>query len=132
MDGTFGVVNWFTKARESVKLTPVDTIKGVRETIKNDEPKTLEEFAQAVSETLQKTEGLSRIAADTRLPVCSLYHHLRNTTAIAVCRAIDEGWERKKVQALRTAALLHDIGKIESYMNHVESSVKIVEELMEP
>jgi len=122
-----GIINWFTKELENPKRSG----KEVAEQIKNEIIKrslTVREgdisgFADTVWKVLSADEGedaslmnlredLMRFCADTRLPVCSLFHHMKNTAAIAVILAYSRGFDEDKIQMFRAAALLHDIGKL--------------------
>ncbi|MEM2944699.1 MAG: HD domain-containing protein [Methanomassiliicoccales archaeon] len=127
-----GVVNWFTKKRESPSCSGEEIANKICAEIIARYVKTKEKgvkgFAEVVYEVLsgysaypnsasnsvstQIHEDLMRYCADTRFPVCSLYHHMKNTAAIAYILAYQAGYPDEVVQKIRTAALLHDMGKL--------------------
>ena len=99
-----GVVNWFRKRREDT-----EDGKKIWETIKNNilgrqhegRYHDLGSFAEILSEVLEECDDLKRIPSDTRLPICSLYHHLKSTAGIAVCLGIDRGYDESMLIKLR-------------------------------
>ncbi|MGC8913100.1 MAG: Cas10/Cmr2 second palm domain-containing protein [Thermoplasmata archaeon] len=129
------VTNWFTKKKEY----PSKDCNAIKEKIKSEmlskcAGKQLKEFTSVVAEVLKETEDLKKIPSDTRLPVCSLYHHLCTTSAVAVCLAMD--MEEVEITEIRLASLLHDIGKLDVFANnlgfseHPEYTAKFVEDLL--
>jgi len=140
-----GAVDWFTKEREEkVNLEEVkaELIKEIVEKSKNtnrDKKNNFKKFADITWKVLKENEDLKKICADSRLPICSLFHHLKNTSAVAVCMAIDRGCDKETVRKIRVASLLHDIGKLESWqkygemgfgIEHVKATEKIVGEIL--
>lgn len=122
-----GVTNWFTKKFErpsrsgseiaselfneiverSVKLRMGD-ISGFAEIVWT----VVSAADEGNKRLISLHEDLMKFCADTRLPVCSLFHHMKNTAAIAVVLAYDLGYEQDQIQLFRVAALLHDVGKL--------------------
>ena len=110
-----GVVNWFTKQKEDVAEGEKiwnDIEISILQNQYNGRQGDIGSFADIVSKCLRRNDDLKKFPSDTRLPICSLYHHLKNTAGIAVCLGIDRGCERKVLQKLRVSALLHGIGKL--------------------
>lgn len=131
-----GVVNWFRKRREDAKEG-----EKIWETIKNNilgrqhegRYHDLSSFARILSEVLEECDDLKCIPSDTRLPICSLYHHLKSTAGIAVCLGIDRGYDHSLLTKLRIAGLLHDIGKLRAPgkgLEHVKASEEMIDELL--
>ncbi len=119
-----GVVDWFTKKRgENVDMNKVkeNIISEIVEKSKNT--KNFKQFADAVWDVLKENEDLKKICADSRLPTCSLFHHLKNTAAVAVCMATDKGYDKETIQKIRVASLLHDVGKLEAWHLHGEKGI---------
>jgi hypothetical protein len=76
---------------------------------------------------------LNAFPSDSRLPICSLYHHLVNTAGIAVCFAIDKRYDNSMRDKIRVSSLLHDIGKLKELgkgVEHVEETERKLEELL--
>jgi len=135
-----GVVDWFTKKREDISY-PVESDKRLDELIevliKGFKGNNLEDVADDVYENLKKSHFYENICSDSRLPVCSLFHHSKNTAGIAVCLAVRQpdkmadfkkkcleqygiiaplNYSDRDFKALiRIGCLLHDIGKPRSF-----------------
>jgi CRISPR/Cas system-associated protein Cas10 (large subunit of type III CRISPR-Cas system) len=135
-----GVVDWFTKKREDISY-PDDSDKKLDDLIevliKGFKGNNLEDVADDVYENLKKSHFYENICSDSRLPVCSLFHHSKNTAGIAVCLAahkpdkmpdfkkkcLDQygiiaplNYSDRDFKALiRIGCLLHDIGKPRSF-----------------
>ena len=110
-----GVVNWFTKQREDVAEGEKiwnDIEISILQNQYNGRQGDIGSFADIVSKCLRRNDDLKKFPSDARLPICSLYHHLKNTAGIVVCLGIDRGCERRALQKLRVSALLHGIGKL--------------------
>ncbi len=136
------VTDWFTKKRETV-VYPDESDKKLDELlekiIKGFAGENLEDAADNVYDILKGSNFYDQICSDSRLPVCSLFHHSKNTSGIAVCLAakkadmmpefknkclgqygisanISANYSDRDFKALiRIASLLHDIGKPRSY-----------------
>lgn len=123
------VVDWFTKQKaENVDIGKIK--QDIRDGIKNS--KNITDLTEEIWNVLRDSEELKQICADSRLPVCSLFHHLKNTAGIAVCIALDKGYDN--IDSLRLGALLHDIGKIDPEgfgkgIEHVEATERILNDL---
>ncbi len=110
-----GVVNWFTKKKKDV--TEGEEIwKNLKISILqnqgNGRHRDIGSFADIVLECLYHSDELKKFPSEKKLPICSLYHHLKIAAGIVVCLGIDRGYEKKTLQKLRVLALLHDIGKL--------------------
>jgi len=157
-----GVVNWFTKKQENISYPEqsenmLELLSEEISRIFNHETY-LNKAADAIYHTF-KTSDLKQICSDSRLPVCSLYHHLRNTSGIAVCLmmqkmdidthyisrclaeyGISVNYSKKDFKGLiRIASLLHDFGKLRSYTAssrdkpyhyHTTQTKEILEEIL--
>ena len=137
-----GVVDWFTKKRETIEYPgDCDTFvnRFVMEISHEFGGKDLWQVSDRVYRTLHRSEFFRQICSDTRLPVCSLFHHSKNTGAIACCLAYDkiqkeQGFisdslaeydlsdqeispynEKNLLGLIRIGSLLHDIGKPRSF-----------------
>ena len=94
MSGNIGVVDWFTKVRKELRYPEKseelqgDLIKKLKSVA--SEEQNLDRIAQRVYEIIRESEYYNDICADPRLPVCSLFHQTKNTSAIAVCLAFDQ------------------------------------------
>lgn len=134
-----GVVDWFTKKRSNIEyLGESDEL--LDELITKivqafNESSKLSKVADNLFKIYQENELLKSVSSASRLPICSLFHHLKNTSGIAVCLAlqniakdpdfikksttdygISEKYQKQDFIALvRIAALLHDIGKPRSH-----------------
>lgn len=132
------VVNWFTKKREKIAY-PDDSDKEldilVEKIIKGFMGKSLSDVANNVYNILKNSDFYNQICSDSRLPVCSLFHHSKNTSGIAVCLAVQRTemmpafknkclgqygvsinyTDRDFVALTRLGSILHDIGKPRSY-----------------
>ena len=124
-----GVVNWFTKQ----KLNEINTNniwQDIKDGIRNSTD--LANLTKNVWGVLRDSDELKQICADSRLPVCSLFHHLKNTTGIAVCIALANGYD--DIHSLRISTMLHDIGKIDpdgfgNGIEHVEATERALNDL---
>ena len=139
MSDNIGVTDWFTKSRADVSY-PVQSDRMLDELIskiitKFDDSSRIKDLADGLYELLEQNELMKNISSDSRFPVCSLFHHLKNTSGIAVCLllqriekdpvyvkkvldnyGITAQYDAKDLVALvRVAALLHDIGKPRSF-----------------
>ncbi len=163
MSENIGVINWFTKKQKDVKYPEQsdilldELISGVIE--KFDSSPKMSSFADGLYELLESNPLINDISSDSRLPICSLFHHLKNTSGIAVCLMLqkldtDEKYGLKCLQEygisveyeqkdlislVRIAALLHDIGKPRSYTSsskyqlyhyHTTQSKEIIEHIL--
>jgi len=142
MGENIGVTDWFTKVRTSVGYG--DESNNRLATLIGDIArelggKNVSEAAGRVSRLLEQDELLKSVCSDSRLPVCSLYHHLRNTAAIAVCQLVDlmhadehfiadalseyklskeqiDQYSKDDVRGIvLLASLFHDLGKVRTY-----------------
>ncbi len=141
-----GVVDWFTKEKKKVEY-PGQSDKLLDELLKEiidkfNSSSKMSHLADSLYEILENNELLNDISSDSRLPVCSLFHHLKNTSGVAVCllkQSLDkdasfmqktlaeynvtaEYDEKDLVALMRIAALLHDIGKPRSYTSSSRSN----------
>ncbi len=165
MSGNIGVVDWFTKSIRDEVIYPDQSDRQLKVLIEDiirvfDSSSTrLSKIANELYDTLEHNELLNSIASDSRFPICSLFHHLKNTSGIAVCLLIqkidiDPGYgsknlgkygislkyeEKDLVSLIRIAALLHDIGKPRSftqtkkyqpYHYHTTQSREIIEHIL--
>ncbi|MFQ6062055.1 MAG: HD domain-containing protein [Methanosarcinales archaeon] len=132
-----GITNWFTKIREECQY-PAQSEKLLEALI----PEIIESFnlsdlarvADNIYKVLSNKLELQLVCSDSRLPTVSLYHHLKNTSGVAVCLAckeisnkniflleydIENNYSDKDfIAIIRIASLLHDIGKLRSYSEH--------------
>ena len=123
------VVDWFTKQ----KLKEISTNKiwqDIKDGMRNSTD--IADLTENVWGVLRDSDELKHICADSRLPVCSLFHHLKNVTGIAVCIARANGYD--DIHSLRIAAMLHDIGKIDpdgfgNEIERVESAERTLNDL---
>lgn len=113
-----GVINWFTKEKEEPVLDDLPekiALSIANRLLKKCKKDTyLKDVGEAVWTVLKDDEEIHSILLSTntsRLPVCSLYHHLKNTSAFALLIAMDKGHDERSLHMLRIAALLHDAGK---------------------
>ena len=110
-----GVVNWFTKQKEDV-AEGEEIWKNLKISILqnqgNGRHRDIGSFADIVSECLDHSDELKKFPSEKKLPICSLYHHLKIAAGIVVCLGIDRGYERKTLQKLRVLALLRGTGKL--------------------
>lgn len=141
------VTDWFTKKRETI-VYPGESDKKLDELvvkiIKGFKGDNLEDIADNVYKILKESNFYNQICSDSRLPVCSLFHHSKNTSGIAVCLAEQKAdmmpdfknkclgqygipinasasYSSRDFRALiRLASLLHDIGKPRSYTSQRE------------
>ncbi len=136
------VTDWFTKKRGTIVYPDESDIKLdelVTEIVKGFTGDDLEDAADSTYAILKESNFYNQICSDSRLPVCSLFHHSRNTSGIAVCLAAQKAdiapdfkkkclgqygtsinicanYSDRDFKALiRIASLLHDIGKPRSY-----------------
>lgn len=153
MSENIGVIDWFTKVRTDVVYgyesdANIDSLIG--EITSAFASKNLSNAADRIGEVLEKNDFLQSVCSDTRLPVCSLYHHLRNTAAIAVCLLADKLLDDEKFISVslseyglspdqisqyrkedltglvRIASLLHDFGKVRTFSSE-RKNVKFYE-----
>ncbi|MCA1917701.1 HD domain-containing protein [Methanospirillum hungatei] len=142
MNERIGVMDWFTKVRSDITYGHESDGKTgllIDEIASSFGSKSLSDAATRISKVLEQNDFLQSVCSDTRLPVCSLYHHLRNTAAIAVCLLVDKildddqfirislseygltndqlGQYRKEdlVALVRIGSLFHDLGKVRSF-----------------
>ncbi|MCG2727434.1 MAG: HD domain-containing protein [Candidatus Methanoperedenaceae archaeon] len=135
-----GVVDWFTKKSHDISY-PGESDKKlddlVGNIIKGFKGNTLEDIANNVYEILKESNFYENICSDSRLPVCSLFHHSKNTAGIAVCLAAQKAdmmpdFKKKCLEQygvndavnytdrdfkalIRIGSLFHDIGKPRSF-----------------
>ena len=133
-----GVINWFTKKMENPSKKPSQIIEEIISEIlsKGVRAHSLRSFGDIISNILKENTDMRCVPADTRLPICSLYHHLVNTAGIAVCLGIDNGLSEEELEILRISALLHDIGKLLAFetgdiSDHVKYTRDFVQKLIE-
>ncbi len=163
MSKNIGVVDWFTKKQKDVKY-PEQSDFLLNELISNiieefDKCSKMSGIADGLYELFEKNPLLNDISSDSRFPICSLFHHLKNTSGIAVCLMLQKldtnekyglkclqeygvsvEYEQKDLISLvRIAALLHDIGKPRSYTSsskyqlyhyHTTQSKEIIEHIL--
>lgn len=163
MSENIGVVDWFTKKQKDVKY-PEQSDFLLNELIskiieKFDKCSKMSGIADGLYELFERNPLLNDISSDSRLPICSLFHHLKNTSGIAVCLMLQKldanekyglkclqeygvfvEYEQKDLISLvRIAALLHDIGKPRSYTSsskyqlyhyHTTQSKEIIEHIL--
>lgn len=142
MNEKIGVVDWFTKERmdyvygtdsdKDLDCLIVDITKAL-------DAKDLTAAADSVYEILHGSKFYQGICSDTRLPVCSLFHHSKNTSGISACLLINKMQknpalkekllkeynlsadvialytDKDMIGLIRLGALLHDIGKPRTY-----------------
>lgn len=140
MSENISAVDWFTKERINNKINS-EQINILLDKLVEDiiqafnESSSLEKIADDISNILENNPLIRDISSDSRLPVCSLLHHIKITSGIAVCLVLQEidgksndiqtclgeygiesNYEEKDLIALvRIASLLHNIGKLKSY-----------------
>ncbi|MFQ6128655.1 MAG: hypothetical protein ACE5QW_07115 [Thermoplasmata archaeon] len=132
------VVNWFTKKRETIDKSGGEILEEIRTEIGQRSARIREQdmagFADVVWEVVKESSDLRELCADSRLPVCSLFHHLKNTAGVVVALAYHQGYDRGKLQMTRAAALLHDMGKLVALgkgKKHVEKTDAFLKALLE-
>ncbi|RSD34562.1 MAG: metal dependent phosphohydrolase [Methanohalophilus sp.] len=160
-----GVSDWFTKKIKEDIDYPEQSNKTLDVFINDiigilDNSKKLSDAADDIYDKLEKSEFINNICSDSRFPICSLFHHMKNTSAVATCIlfqniAKDKSYlekclkeydikadyaEKDLVSLLRIAALLHDIGKPRSsskkvrygpYYHHTTQTREILEHILE-
>lgn len=136
------VVDWFTKIRKQIEYPDEsdEKLDGLlEEIIKGFNGNNLGKIADNIYELLKNSDFYNSICSESRLPVCSLFHHSKNTAGIAVCLAVQKSYtvldfknkclgqygitadvcgnysDRDFTSLIRIASLLHDIGKPRSY-----------------
>jgi len=133
-------VDWFTKKRINNKIDSeqvdilLDKLVGDIKQVFNDSS-SMGKIADEISDILENNPLIRDISSDSRLPVCSLLHHIKITSGIAVCLVLQEidgesnniqtylgeygiisDYEKQDLIALvRIASLLHNIGKPKYY-----------------
>jgi len=156
MSVNIGVVDWFTKERKTINY-PDDSerrLKTLIESLKRAfSGKNLSMVADNVYNVLDGSDFYKDVCSDSRFPVCSLFNHSRNTSAIAVCLAYDHiqsdqnfvktslltyglsngeldpyNSETDFIGLVRLGALLQDIGKIRFYDNSGSGSSDYLKE----
>lgn len=142
MNDLIGVMDWFTKVRTDVFYgndSNRETDALIKEISGAFGTKNLSFAAGRIGDVLAQNDFLQSVCSDTRLPVCSLYHHIRNTAAIAVCLLADILLEDEKnigvllseykltseqisryrkedlIGLVRVASFLHDLGKVRNF-----------------
>jgi len=136
LSGNIGAVDWFTKKRINDKIDSkqieilLDQLIGDIKQVFND-PSSMGNIADKISNIFENNQLIVDISSDSRLPVCSLLHHIKITTGIAVCLVLQEmdsksdyilscleeygiesNYEEQDFIALvRIASLIHNIGK---------------------
>jgi hypothetical protein len=133
-------VDWFTKKRinNEIDSEQIDTLldKLVKDIINAfNELSRIDKIADKIAYILENNPLIRDISSDSRLPVCSLLHHIKIKSGIAVCLLLQEmdcepdyiptclgeygivsNYEEKDLVALvRIASLLHNIGKPKYY-----------------
>ena len=142
MSGNIGAVDWFTKKRINDKIDSeqieilLDQLIGDIKQVFNDQS-SMGKIADKISNILENNQLIVDISSDSRLPVCSLLHHIKITTGIAVCLVLQEmdsksdyilscleeyeiesNYEEQDFIALvRIASLIHNIGKPKIYIS---------------
>lgn len=140
MSENINAVDWFTKERINNKIDS-EQINILLDKLVEDiiqafnESSSIETIADEISGILENNSLIRDISSDSRLPVCSLLHHIKITSGIAVCLVLQEMdgkpnyistclgeygivSEYKKqdfIGLVRIASLLHNIGKPKSY-----------------
>ena len=140
MSDKLSAVDWFTKKRINNKIDSeqvdilLDKLVGDIKQVFND-PSSMGKIADEISDILENNPLIRDISSDSRLPVCSLLHHIKITSGIAVCLVLQEidgesndiqtclgeygiisDYEKQDLIALvRIASLLHNIGKPKYY-----------------
>ena len=163
MSDNIGVIDWFTKKQKDVKYPEQSDIlldEIISEIINIfDTSSKMSGIADELYKLIERSPLLNDISSDSRFPICSLFHHLKNTSGIAVCLMLqkldtDEKYGLKCLQEygisaeygqkdlislIRIAALLHDIGKPRSYTSsskfypyhyHTTQSKEIIEQIL--
>ena len=140
MSENISAVDWFTKKRINNKIDSeqvdilLDKLVVDINQVFND-PSSMGMIADEISDILENNQLIRDISSDSRLPVCSLLHHIKITSGIAVCLVlqkmddepnyipaclgeygIESNYEKQDLIALvRIASLLHNIGKPKYY-----------------
>ena len=164
MSENIGAIDWFTKTRinditypEQSDVQLDDLIRKIIQVFNNS--KRMKSLAQGIYDIIEQDPFLGEISSDSRLPVCSLFHHMKNTSGIAVCLAFQkmdgapdyistcigeygvtsEYKEPDFISLIRLASLLHDIGKPRSYTSeskyqryhyHTRQTREIIEKIL--
>lgn len=129
-------MNWFRKDRGEIKEGEEiweDLKTGIWQKQHRGRNNDVSVLAKIISECFKGNRDLKSFPSENRLPICSLYHHLVNTAGVAVCFAIDKGYDNSMRNKIRVAALLHDIGKLKELgrgVEHVKATEEKVKELL--
>lgn len=164
MSENIGVVDWFTKRVLTNIQYPEDSDQQLEKLVEEvvcifDKSQKLSHVANHIYDNFSNHDIFIKACSDSKFPVCSLFHHLKITSGIAVClllqkldkeqEFIEKSLEEYGISAdyktkdlislIRIAAMVSGIGKIKtnktdsaqkSYSNHSQQSKEIIESIL--
>ena len=142
MSENISAIDWFTKQHinnkidsEQIEILLNKLVEDIIQAF--NDISSMKKITDEISDILENNPLIRDISSDSRLPVCSLLHHIKITSGIAVCLVLQEmddepdyipiclgeygiesDYEEQDLIALvRVASLLHNIGKPKKYIS---------------